>query len=142
MLQIVIVGGPGMREPYAQMAMKARGNCSPTSQAFNSSCFALESQAAVQGSRSFPVAEQAKRADVIQIALAAAFAHRNNMVGIPKATSAGNRLHAIKTQPCQSHRTTSAFERSVCSHRVDLADRATPLVAGEDLIAQIPRIRT
>jgi len=87
--------------------------------------------------RGFAMAEQAERADVIEVALATAFSDGKDVVGIPQAASAGDGLHAVEAEAGYTSRTAGTFEGGVGGDGVDVAGGASAAVAGEDLIAQI-----
>jgi hypothetical protein len=83
------------------------------------------------------MAEQAERAEVVEVALAAAFGYGANVVGVPEAASGGDGLHAIEMQPGCAGGTTGSFERVVGGDGVDVTDGADAVVAFEDLVAEV-----
>jgi hypothetical protein len=86
--------------------------------------------------------QKAQRPDIIQIALPSALCHGNDMVRIPEAAAAGDALHAIETQARFTRSPSGALEGGIGGHGVDAANRATPPVAREDLVAHISGVGT
>jgi hypothetical protein len=86
------------------------------------------------------MAEKTQGTDILEIALSAAFRHRENMIGIPKAPTAGDGLHTVKTKSRLPSRSSRALERGICGNRVDSARSTTAMVASEDLIAKVSGI--
>lgn len=89
--------------------------------------------------RGFTVAPQAERPHVVEVALAAAFGHRDAMVGVPK-TLAGESLQPPGGKQFQTPCPARPLQRSHRGNGV----RATPLtyaaVTGKDPIAEMARI--
>jgi hypothetical protein len=85
----------------------------------------------------FAVAEQAEGAEVVEVALAAAFGDGADMVSIPKGAAGGDGLHAVEPQTGDAGRTFGPFEGVIRGDSVDAAGRAMALVAGKDLVAKI-----
>jgi hypothetical protein len=86
------------------------------------------------------VAEQAERADVLQIALAASFGDREDVVGVPQAASARDALHAVKPKTGGSRGTPGALQCGIGGYGVDVADSASAAIASKDLVAEISGI--
>ena len=85
----------------------------------------------------FAVAEQAERADVVQIALSSAFGYGKDVIGIPEATTAGYGLHAVEAKACGSCLTSGSLQGGICGYGIDLAGGAASSITCEDLIAEI-----
>jgi hypothetical protein len=83
------------------------------------------------------VAEEAKGAEVVESALAAAFGDREDVVGVPEGAAGGDRLEAVEAQAGEAARATGLFESSVDGDGVDAADGADSVVAREDLVTEI-----
>ncbi len=64
------------------------------------------------------------------------------MVSIPERTSHGDRLQSVKVEASCAFLAARALQRCVDPDRVGLALGADPLVAGEDLVSQVPGIGT
>jgi len=82
------------------------------------------------------VADEAQGSEVGEIALAAAFRDRQNVIGVPqrsaiqtRETPAGEEFEAV--------RSTGPFQVNVGSAGINLAQRADAAVARQDLLAQI-----
>ncbi len=90
--------------------------------------------------RRFPVAEQAERAQVIEVALAATLRDCADVVSIPQAAAARNRLHPIQPQTGNPGRTASALQGVIGSDRIDLANRADTAITRKHLVAKIPGV--
>jgi hypothetical protein len=86
------------------------------------------------------MAQQAKRPDVIEVALATAFSDRNDMVCLPKAATAGDTFHPVEMQAGFACGAAGAFQRGVGCQRVDPAYGTASAVAREDLVTQITRV--
>ena len=83
------------------------------------------------------MAEEAEGAEVVEVALAAAFGYGADVVSVPEAATGGDGFHAVETQACRSGWASGSFECVVGGYGVDVADGADASVAGEDLIAKI-----
>lgn len=83
------------------------------------------------------MAQQAKRTDVIEAALAAAFGNRDNMVCLPKAATAGDPLHSVETQAGFARGASGAFQCGVCSQGINPAYGTPTAVTRKDLVAKI-----
>ncbi len=80
------------------------------------------------------MARETKRADVFKVALAAAFAYRQDVVGIPEALPA----HGVQAEIIEhyfSAVSASALQSAEGFHRVDSAKRAAAAVTDEHLLA-------
>ena len=87
------------------------------------------------------MAEQAQGADVLQIAFASALYHRNNVIRIPKCSSA-NSLQTPAREQLLPVRSARPLQVEISSPAIDPADRADTLIAGEYLITQVAGVRT
>ena len=84
--------------------------------------------------------EKAERTDVIQIALAAALGHGQDVVCVPQAAAAGDGLHAVEAKSSGTRWASGSLESSVGGDAVDMADGAAATIASKDLIAEIAGI--
>lgn len=98
------------------------------------SCF---NEPLAERGRGFAVAKQAKCAEVVEIALASAFGHGADVIGVPEAAAAGDGLHAVETKTGGAGSASGALERVPCGDGVDSARGADATVAAEDLLAEI-----
>jgi hypothetical protein len=85
----------------------------------------------------FAVAEQAEGAEVVEVALAAAFGYGADVVGVPKAAASGDGLHAVEMEAGGSGGSAGSLEGVVGGDGVDVADGADAVVAGKDLVAKV-----
>jgi hypothetical protein len=85
----------------------------------------------------FAVAEEAEGPEVVEVALASAFGHGADVVGVPEAAAGGDGLHSVETEACDAGGATGSFESVVGGDGVDMADGADAAVAGEDLVAEV-----
>jgi hypothetical protein len=85
----------------------------------------------------FAVAEQAERAEVVEVALAAAFGYGADVVGVPEAAATGDGLHAVESEACGAGWASCALEGVVGGDGVDVADGADAAIAREDLVAEV-----
>jgi hypothetical protein len=85
----------------------------------------------------FAVAEKAEGAEVIEVALAAAFGYGADVVGVPEAATGGDGFHAVEMQACRSGGASGSFERVVGGYGVDVAGSADAAIASEDLVAEV-----
>jgi hypothetical protein len=85
----------------------------------------------------FAVAEEAQGAEVVEVALSAAFGYGADVVGVPEAASCGDGLHAVEAEAGAAGEASGSFEGVVGRDSVDGADGADAAVAGEDLIAEV-----
>ena len=83
------------------------------------------------------VAEEAQGTDVVEIALSAALGYGKDVVRVPKATAAIDRLHAVKAKPSLSSCASGSLESCVGGNRIDLAGGAMAAIASEDLVTDI-----
>jgi hypothetical protein len=84
---------------------------------------------------------QAQRADVFEIALAASFHHRNDMVGVPQAFSRSGPETPIE-QGFQARAAAQSFELALGIQAIDAAGGANPSVAYQYFFTKIARIST
>jgi len=82
------------------------------------------------------MALQAQRADVFQIALAAAFHHRNDMVGIPEAFSRSGPQPPIE-ESFQARGAAQSFELAFGVHAIDAAAGANAAIPYQYFRAKI-----
>ena len=85
----------------------------------------------------FAVAEEAEGAEVVEVALAAAFGDGADVVGVPEGAAGGDGLHAVEMQAGGAGGAAGSFEGVVGGDGVDVTDGADAAVAGEDLVAEI-----
>ncbi len=83
------------------------------------------------------MAEEAQGADVVEITLSAALGYGKDVVRVPQAAAATDRLHAVKAKPCFSSCASGSLEGGVGGNGIDLAGGTPAAVAGEDLVAEI-----
>jgi hypothetical protein len=83
------------------------------------------------------MAQQAKRPDVIEVALAAALHNGNDVVRLPKTATAGDTLHPVEPQAGFACGAAGALQRSIGCQGVDPAYGTASAIARKDLIAQI-----
>jgi hypothetical protein len=88
----------------------------------------------------FAVAEETEGAEVVEVALAAAFGYGADVVGVPQAAACGDGLHAVEMEAGGACGAAGTFERVVGGNGVDVADGAGAAVAGEDLFAEVAGI--
>jgi hypothetical protein len=85
----------------------------------------------------FAVAEKAERAEIVEVALAAAFGYRSDVVGVPEAAAGCDGLHAVEAEASGANGASGSLEGVVGGDGVDGADGADAAVAGEDLVAEV-----
>ncbi len=85
----------------------------------------------------FAVAEEAEGAEVVEVALAAAFGDWTDVVGVPEAAPGGDGFHAVEAEAGGASRASGALEGVVGGDGVDGADGADAAVAGKDLVAEV-----
>ena len=83
------------------------------------------------------MAEEAESAEVREVALAAAFGYRADVVGVPQASAGGDGLHSVEMQAGGSGGPSGSLERVVGGDGVDVAGGADAMVAGEDLVTEV-----
>jgi len=88
----------------------------------------------------FAVAEEAEGAEIVEVALAAAFGYGADVVGVPEAAAGGDGLHAVEMEAGGAGGAADSFEGAVGGDCVYLADGADAVVAGEDLVAEVAGI--
>jgi hypothetical protein len=86
------------------------------------------------------VAEEAEGAEVVEVALAAAFGYGADVVGVPEAAACGDGLHAVEIEAGGAGRAAGSFESVVGGDGVDVTDGADAVVASEDLVAEVAGI--
>ncbi len=97
-----------------------------------------EARAELRGG--FAVAEEAEGAEVVEVALAAAFGYGADVVGVPEAAAGGDGLHAVEMEAGDAGWASGPLECVVGGDGVDVADGADTSVAGEYLVAQVAGI--
>ncbi len=128
-----MLGDPGgVKEPYQRLA---EGFASRWQ--FFVSRHGTEAQASAEASGDFAVAEEAERAEVIEVALAAAFGYGEDVVGVPQAAAAGDGFHAVEAQACGACCSSRALQGIVGGDGIDAAEGTASAVAGEDVVAQV-----
>jgi hypothetical protein len=85
----------------------------------------------------FAVTEEAEGAQVVEVALAAAFGHGTDVVGIPQAAASDDGLHAVEMKACGAGGSAGSLEGVVGGDGVYRADGADAVVADEDLVAEV-----
>jgi hypothetical protein len=98
-------------------------------------CGAAEALAELGGG--LAVAGDAEGAEVVEVALAAAFDDGEDVVGVPEGASAGDGFHAVKGEAGDAGFAAGAFEGGVDGGGVGAAELADAVVAGEDLVAEV-----
>jgi hypothetical protein len=88
----------------------------------------------------FAVAEEAESAQVVEVALAAAFGYGTDVIGVPEAAASGDGLHAVEMEAGGASGSARSFECIVGGHGVYRTDGADAVVAGKDLVAEIAGI--
>jgi hypothetical protein len=88
----------------------------------------------------FAVAEETESAEIVEVALAAAFGYGSDVVGVPKATASRDGLHPVEMEAGGAGGSAGSFEGVVGRDGVYRADGAYAVVAGEDLIAEVAGI--
>jgi hypothetical protein len=88
----------------------------------------------------FAVAEEAEGAEVVEVALTAAFGYGTDVIGVPEAAAGGDGFHSVEMQSGGAGGTAGAFECVPGGDGVDAADGADAAIAGEDLVAEIAGI--
>ena len=91
--------------------------------------------------RLFAMAQQAECAQVVQITLAAAFGHGEDVVGVPERAARRDGTHSIHAQTLFASRAPGTFERGEDGKGIGITDRAPAFIAREDLVAQVPGVR-
>jgi hypothetical protein len=88
----------------------------------------------------FAVAQKAKGAEIVEVALTTALSHWPNMVGIPEAAPRGDGLHAIKPQACGTSSATGSLKCVIGGEGVNRADSTDATITRKDLIAEVAGI--
>jgi hypothetical protein len=99
-------------------------------------------QSPAQIGRHFAVAQQAKGAEVLEIALTAAFGYGKDMVGIPERPAGVHGAQAPHLQSLGPSPAACALQGLVSLDCVGKTESADAAVAREDLIAQVAWIGT
>lgn len=100
-------------------------------------------QQALTKSRSDPaMAGQAKRAEIVEVTLASALSHRQDVVGIPERSAACDLFQAVERQACGPGATARTLQCLINRDRIGMAQGAVAMVAGEDLVPQISGVGT
>jgi hypothetical protein len=99
-----------------------------------------EAEAGAELCGGFAMAEEAEGAEVIEIALAAAFGYGADVVGVPEAAAGGDGLHSVEMQAGCAGGAAGSLECVVGGDGVDVADGADAAVAGADLVAEVAGI--
>jgi hypothetical protein len=81
--------------------------------------------------------QQTEGAEVVEVALAAAFGHRADVVGVPETSACGDALQAVEAQSGIASRASCSFQGVVGGDGVDSAGCTSAVVPGEDLISKI-----
>ena len=100
----------------------------------------MEAKAATQIGRRFPVAGQAEGAEVVEIALAAAFGDWKDVIGVPQGPAGSDGLHAPDGEGFHTRFAAAALERCVGRDGVRATGLTDATVAGEDQIAKVARV--
>jgi hypothetical protein len=90
---------------------------------------------------SLTMAQQTKRPQIVQIALASTLGHRPNMVGIPQRSPGGHAAQPPHLQRLTPGRPPAAPQGPISLHRVHAAQRTNPCIPQKHLVSQIPRVR-
>jgi hypothetical protein len=99
--------------------------------------FSAASEAYAELGGGFAVAEEAEGAEIVEVALAAAFGYGADVVGVPQAAAGGDGLHAVEMEAGGAGGSAGSFECVVGGDGVDVADGADAAVAGKDLVAEV-----
>ena len=83
------------------------------------------------------MAGEAEGAEVVEVALAAAFGYGADVVGVPQAAAGGDGFHSVKAEAGGAGGAAGSLEGVVGGDGVDAADGADAAVAGEDLVAEV-----
>jgi hypothetical protein len=82
------------------------------------------------------MADQAQRAKILEVALAAAFDHRHNMICVPQRLPRDSFETPLREKPDPVY-TARAFQLGIRAVGVDPANRANAPVTQKDLFAKI-----
>lgn len=85
----------------------------------------------------FAVAEQAKGAQVVEIALTSALGDGKDVIGVPERSTRLDRLHTVDAQAFFPGETAGPLQGGEDGEGVGFADGAAASVPGKDLVAQI-----
>ena len=101
----------------------------------------LHPQSQAEIGRGFAMAGQAKRADVVEVALSSALGNRQDVVRVPERPPCLNSLEPPQSERLSPGLTAAALEGRVRGDGVSTAGRADAAITRKDLIAQISRVR-
>ena len=82
---------------------------------------------------------QTQGADVLEVALASAFHHRNDMIGVPESFPRA-RTQAPVEKGLQAAGTAQAFQLLLCVQAIDATKSANSTISFQYFVAQVPRI--
>src|ERR1700733_11476325 len=88
------------------------------------------------------MAQEAKGAEIVEVALAAAFGYRTDVVRVPKSPAGGDGLQPVETESGDASRASRTFQGVPGSNGVDIADGATAAIPREDLVAKVAGVGT
>ena len=94
-------------------------------------------EAEPEGGRHFAVAGQAKGAEIVEVALAAAFGYGKDVVGVPQGATGANRAQAPKAEQPGAGFAAGALQLAEGKEGVGGAKGADAPVAGQDLVAKV-----
>jgi hypothetical protein len=86
------------------------------------------------------MAKQTQRPEIVEIALSPTLGDRTDVVSIPQGASGCDGLQSIEVQSGDAGRASCTFQGIPGSNRIDIADRTSPSITGEHLVAEIARI--
>ena len=96
-----------------------------------------ETEAGAELGGGFAVAEEAEGAEIVEVALAAAFGYGTDVVGVPEGSAGGDGGHAVEAEAGGSGGAAGSLESGVGGNGVDVAAGADATVAREDLVAEV-----
>jgi hypothetical protein len=85
----------------------------------------------------FAVTEEAKSAEVLEVALTSTFGYGADVVGVPQAATRSDGFHSVEMQACSARGAAGSFECVVGGDGVDAADSTGAVIAREDLVAEV-----
>jgi hypothetical protein len=83
------------------------------------------------------VAQKAKCAEIVEVALTTAFGYRPNVVGIPEAAPRGDGLHTVQSKTSGAGGASGSLESAVSGKGVDRTDGTDAAVTREDPVAEV-----
>jgi hypothetical protein len=92
--------------------------------------------------RCLAMARETERAEVVEVALTAAFGDRTDVVCVPERAAGGNGLHPVEAEARETISPACPFEGGVDGKGIGLAGGADAAVAREDLIAEVAGVGT